>query len=46
MILVDLEDLAAHVRGHGAQLALLIGRGLIESADPKVKGGSAHGVPR
>src|SRR5262245_19189844 len=43
VILVDLDDLTARAGGDRAQLALLIGRRLIDSADAKVENGALHG---
>jgi hypothetical protein len=43
VILVDLDDLAAHAAGDLAQLALLISSRLIDCADAKVHNSSFHG---
>ena len=42
VVLVDLDDIAAHAAGDLAQLALLIGRGLIDGGDAKVKNSTFH----
>src|SRR6516225_12114194 len=42
MILVDPDDLAAHPTRDLAQLAFLIGRGLIDRTDPEIDNRSAH----
>src|SRR4029077_8797948 len=42
VILVDLDNLTAHAAGDLAQLALLVGRRLIEGADAKVENGALH----
>src|SRR5262249_30342565 len=42
VILVDLDDLTAHAAGDLAQLALLIGGGLVEGADAKVENSALH----
>jgi hypothetical protein len=34
MVLIDLDDLAAHAAGDLARLALLVGGGLVECRDP------------
>ena len=36
VVFVDLDDLAAHAAGDIAQLALLVGRGLIDRRDPEI----------
>jgi len=43
VILVDLDDIAAHAAGDLAQLAFLIGRGLVLRADTKVEDGAFPG---
>ena len=43
VILVDLDDLAAHATSDLAQLALLVGRGLFDGADAEVDNRFAHG---
>src|SRR5436189_5922572 len=43
VVLVDLDDLAAHAARDVAQLALLIGSRLIDGADAKVQNGAFHG---
>src|ERR1700755_1076147 len=42
MILVDPDDLAAHPTSDLAQLAFLIGRGLIDRTDAEIDNRSAH----
>src|SRR5262245_13552249 len=42
VIFVDLDDLTAHATGDPPQLALLIGGGLVESADAEVENGALH----
>src|SRR5262245_29513025 len=42
MILVDPDNLAAHPTRDLAQLAFLIGRGLIDRTDPEIDNRSAH----
>src|SRR5262245_736585 len=42
MILVDPDDLAAHPTRDLAQLAFLIGRGLIDRTDAEIDNRSAH----
>jgi hypothetical protein len=42
VVLVDLDDLAAHTAGDLAQLTLLVGGGLVEGRDTKVKNGALH----
>jgi hypothetical protein len=43
---VQLDDLAAHPAGNLAQLALLVGGGLVQRADPKIEGSFSHvGIP-
>src|SRR4029077_1973325 len=42
VILVDFDNLAAHAAGDLAQLALLVGRGLIEGRDAKVENSTLH----
>ena len=42
VILVDLEDIAAHAAGDLVQFAFLIGRGLVLRADTKVENGAFH----
>jgi hypothetical protein len=37
VILVDVGDLAPHALGNLAQLALLVGRGLVDGADAQVE---------
>jgi len=44
VILVDLDDLAAHAGGNVAKLALLIGGRLIDSRDAEIKRSLAHDV--
>ena len=44
VILVDLDDLAAHAAGDFAQLPLLVGGGLVEGRDTKVENGAFHGL--
>jgi hypothetical protein len=39
MVLIDLDDLAAHAASDLAQLPLLVGGGLVEGRDTKVKNG-------
>src|SRR5215813_13859311 len=46
IVAVNGHDRAAHASGNGAQLALLADGRLLWRANTKVKGGSAHGVPR
>ena len=43
VILVNLDDITTHSAGNLAQLALLIGRGLIESGDSEIHNRPAHG---
>ena len=43
MVPVDLDDLAAPAAGDLAQLALLVGRGLLDGADAKVDNRLAYG---
>src|SRR4029453_10002196 len=45
VILVDLDDIATHTIGDLAQLALLIGRGLVLPAETKVEDGAFHWKP-
>ena len=42
MILVHFDDIAAHATGDLAQLAFLIGGGLVQGRDAKVKNCSFH----
>jgi hypothetical protein len=42
VILVDVDYLVTHPLGHGPQLALLVGRGLLDRGDAKVKNGALH----
>ncbi len=42
VILVDLDDLAAHPAGDLAQLALLVGRGLVDRGNPKIENRPPH----
>jgi hypothetical protein len=42
MVLVDLDDLAAHASGDLAQLAFLVSRGLVECGDPQVENSAFH----
>jgi hypothetical protein len=37
VVLVDLDDLAAHALGNLAQFALLVGRRLLDSANPQIE---------
>ena len=45
VILVDLDDLAAHAAGDLAQLALLVGRRLIDGAHAEIENSSLHRNP-
>jgi hypothetical protein len=38
--LVDVHDVAAHAAGHVTELALLIGRGLIQGRDTEIENGA------
>jgi hypothetical protein len=44
VVAVNLDDLAAHAASDLAQLAFLIGRGLINGADAKIENSAAHGI--
>jgi hypothetical protein len=44
VILVNLDYLTAHAAGDLAQLALLIGRGLIEGGDSEIDNRPAHSL--
>jgi hypothetical protein len=44
VVLVDLDHLAAHAGGDLAQLALLIGRGLVDGGNAQVENSTAHGL--
>src|SRR5262249_14972622 len=43
VILINLVDLPAGTLGDSPQLALLIGRGLVDCGDPEVESGAFHG---
>jgi hypothetical protein len=43
MILLNLDDLAAHARSDLAQLALLIGRRLVDGGNAEIDNRSTHG---
>ena len=40
MVLVNFDDLAAHVAGNLAQLTFLVGRGLIDGRDSQIENGA------
>jgi hypothetical protein len=40
-----LDNLAAHSASNLAQLALLIGRGLVQRRNPKIENSAFHGIP-
>src|SRR5262249_18361554 len=42
MVLVDLDDLAAHASGNIAQFPLLIGRGLLDCGHPEIENRTSH----
>src|ERR1700732_3137339 len=42
MILVDMDDIAAHAAGDLAELALLVGRGLVQGRDTEVENSAFH----
>jgi hypothetical protein len=44
VVLVDPDNLAAHTRGDLAQLALLVGRRLVDSGNAKVENRAAHSL--
>jgi len=44
VILVDLDDLAAHAPGNVAQLALLAGGGLVDGGNAEIENGASHGL--
>src|SRR5262245_53499189 len=45
-IFVDLDDFAAHAASNRAQLALLIGRGLLGGRGTQIKNSTLQGRPR
>src|SRR5262245_33131993 len=44
VVLVDLDDLEPATLGSLAQLALLVGRGLVDCGNPQVDGSAFHGI--
>src|SRR5262249_14925997 len=42
VVLVNFDDLAAHVAGNLAQLTFLVGRGLIDGRDPQIENSAFH----
>ena len=42
VVLVDVDDLAAHAAGDLAQLALLVGGRLVDGRDPKIENSAFH----
>jgi hypothetical protein len=45
MILVDVDDIAAHAASDLAQLAFLVGRGLLQGRDPQAENSAFHRKP-
>jgi hypothetical protein len=45
VVLVDLDNFAAHSASNLAQFALLIGRGLVQCRNPKIENRPFHGIP-
>src|SRR5262249_21101088 len=42
VVLINFDDLAAHVGGNLAQLTFLVGRGLIDGRDPQIENSAFH----
>ena len=42
VVLINFDDLAAHVGGNLAQLTFLVGRGLIDGRNPQIENSAFH----